>query len=106
MRQAAVATQPGLGRIGRDLSDGRHLQPDGARQVHLLPVLAMTHRRYVFACMAAGLFAGAFIAMFNWTIDPAGVFGHSPGGIYVFNERQYKMVQIFSLMIATSGTPF
>jgi hypothetical protein len=54
----------------------------------------MTHRRYVFACLAAGLVAGAFIAMFNWTIDPAGVFGHSQGGIYVFNERQYKMVQV------------
>ncbi len=54
----------------------------------------MTHRRYLFACLAAGLVAGAFIAMFNWTMDPAGVFGHSPGGIYVFNERQYKMVQV------------
>ncbi|MDP6390190.1 MAG: hypothetical protein QF654_09875 [Alphaproteobacteria bacterium] len=54
----------------------------------------MSHRRYLVGCFVAAVIAGASIALFNWVVDPAGVFGHSPDGIYVFSERPYKMVQV------------
>ncbi len=54
----------------------------------------MSYRRYLHAVFVACLVAGGSIAIFNWAVDPAGVFGRSPGGIYVFDERPYKMVQV------------